>query len=68
MLTSTALTYPQLKVRIEMATIDSINTRRPRWVYNRKGEPFMYVNKQRYFDTDDREITETVKEVLNRGH
>ena len=69
MITRTSLTSPRLINRIKAAAIDSVNTRKTRWVRNRHDEPFMYVQAPlgkhvQFYDLDNRNITTTVLEAF----
>ena len=71
MITRTSLTSPRLLCRIKAAAIDSVNTRKTRWVYNRRGEPCMYVQTPlgkhvQFYDLDNRNITTTVLEAFSK--
>jgi len=57
--------------RIKAAAVDSVNTRKTRWVHNRRGEPCMYTQAPRgkhvqFYDLDNRNITTTVLEAFGK--
>lgn len=71
MITRTSLTSPRLLNRIKAAAVDSVNTRKTRWVHNRRGSPCMYVQAPRgkhvqFYDLDNRNITTTVLEAFSK--
>lgn len=80
MITATALTSPRLLQAVKTATEDAVRLSHRKcapfaaiWVRNRRNEPSFYVQAGRgrhvrYYDTNGRNITDTVLAALREWH